>query len=124
MSNSESIGTYLRRERELRKIPLEDISLSTKIHIRSLQALERDDMKALPGPVFTKGFIQSYARTIGLNVEEAVLHFVEQTENGSIPKPTEGKVGWLRPKRWRMQPWLLFVIFLSVIFTAAFLSSR
>lgn len=120
----ESIGSYLRRERELRNIPLEDIARFTKIHMKSLKALEQDDIQSLPGPVFTKGFIQSYARTIGLNVEEAVLHFEAQAEGGTLPKPREGKVGWLKPERWQMRPWLLFVLFLAVVFTVAFLSSR
>lgn len=122
--NMESVGTYLRRERELRRIPLEDVSRTTKIHLRSLEALERDDLQSLPGSVFTKGFIQSYARTIGLNVQDAVLHFEEQAENGALPKGGEARMGWLKPRRWRMRPWLLFVLFLTVVFSAAFLSSR
>ncbi|MBI4124872.1 MAG: helix-turn-helix domain-containing protein [Deltaproteobacteria bacterium] len=124
MSDTESIGTYLRRARELRKIPLEDVSQATKIHIRSLQALERDDIQSLPGPVFTRGFIQSYARTIGLNAQEAVLHFEEQSENGALSQSKTARTGWLKPKRWRMRPWILFVAFLTVVFAAAFLSSR
>ena len=44
-----SFGEELRRERELRQISLREISESTKINVRYLDALERNDFKHLPG---------------------------------------------------------------------------
>ena len=50
----ESIGAYLKRQREMRKISLEEISQTTKISLQCLKALEADDLDALPGSIFAK----------------------------------------------------------------------
>lgn len=74
----ENFGSYLKHERELRGVPLEEISGATKIHIRFLQALEDNRFDDLPGEVFIKGYIRSYADTIGSDVEE-VLNIYEES---------------------------------------------
>ena len=66
----ENFGLYLKHERELRGVPLEEIAGTTKIHIRFLQALENNHFDELPGEVFIKGYIRSYAKTIGSDVDE------------------------------------------------------
>ncbi len=77
-SEPNSFGEYLRRERELRDITLPEISASTKISQRYLQALEQDDDAHLPAAVFIKGFIRNYAIFIGLDPDEAILRYQEQ----------------------------------------------
>jgi len=67
-----SFGENLRREREMRGVSLEEISAATKIGLRFLQALEAEDFAALPGGVFTRSFIRTYAKYLGLD-EEPVL---------------------------------------------------
>ena len=74
----ENFGSYLKHERELRGVPLEEISGATKIHIRFLQALEDNKFEELPGEVFIKGYIRSYADTIGSDVEE-MLNIYEES---------------------------------------------
>ena len=71
----ESFGTRLKREREQRKITLEDISVSTKIGTRFLTALEEDQFDQLPGGIFNKGFVRSYARHLGLDEAQAIADF-------------------------------------------------
>ena len=73
----ENFGSYLKQERELRGVPLEEISSTTKIHIRFLQALEDNRFDELPGEVFIKGYIRSYAKTIGSDVEEMLRAYDE-----------------------------------------------
>src|SRR3954471_6323020 len=65
-----SFGEELRREREIRGISLKEIADATKISKRFLDAIERNDHKTLPAPVFTRGFVREYARYLGLNTEE------------------------------------------------------
>ncbi len=67
-----TFGEELRRERLIRDVSLEEISASTKISIRLLTALEKSDVSKLPAPVFTRGFIRSYARHLGLDPDEMV----------------------------------------------------
>jgi len=68
-------GEELRREREIRGISLKEIADSTKISKRFLEAIERNDHKTLPAPVFTRGFVREYARYLGLNSEEMVNRY-------------------------------------------------
>ncbi|MBT6855750.1 MAG: DUF4115 domain-containing protein [Nitrospina sp.] len=76
----ENFGSYLKHERELRGVPLEEISGTTKIHIRFLRALEENSFDELPGEVFIKGYIRSYANTIGSDVEEMLNIYKESAE--------------------------------------------
>jgi cytoskeletal protein RodZ len=70
-----SFGEELRREREIRGISLKEIADATKISKRFLEAIERNDHRTLPAPVFTRGFIREYARYLGLNADEIVNRY-------------------------------------------------
>jgi len=70
-----SFGEELRREREIRGISLKEIADATKISKRFLEAIERNDHRTLPAPVFTRGFIREYARYLGLNCDEIVNRY-------------------------------------------------
>ena len=61
ISELASFGEELRREREIRGISLKEIADATKISKRFLDAIERNDHKTLPAPVFTRGFVREYA---------------------------------------------------------------
>jgi cytoskeletal protein RodZ len=60
-------GERLRKERESRNITLRDLSEATKINKRYLEALEQNDFDSIPGGVFIRGYIRSYAESIGIN---------------------------------------------------------
>src|SRR6202171_1485692 len=70
-----TFGEELRREREIRGISLKEIADATKISKRFLEAIERNDHKTLPAPVFTRGFVREYSRYLGLNAEEIVNRY-------------------------------------------------
>jgi transcriptional regulator with XRE-family HTH domain len=70
-----SFGEELRREREIRGISLKEIADATKISKRFLEAIERNDHKTLPAPVFTRGFVREYAKYLGLNADEVVNRY-------------------------------------------------
>lgn len=72
-----SFGENLRREREKRKITLDQISQSTKIGTRMLQALEEDKFSQLPGGIFNKGFVRAYARCVGLDEEQTIADYLQ-----------------------------------------------
>lgn len=73
-----TFGETLRRERELRQISLREISEATKINLRYLDSLERDDFRHLPGGVFNKGFVRAYAQFIGIDPETMVTAYLEE----------------------------------------------
>jgi cytoskeleton protein RodZ len=72
-----SFGEKLKQEREKRKITLEQISVSTKIGTRMLQALEEDKFNQLPGGIFNKGFVRAYSRFVGLDEDQTVADYLE-----------------------------------------------
>src|SRR6267378_1300583 len=72
----EPFGTRLKRERELRGITLDDVSLSTKIGKHFLSALEEERFDQLPGGIFSKGFVRAYARHLGIDEEQAVADYL------------------------------------------------
>lgn len=62
-----TFGEQLRRERQLREITLREVAEATKVNLRYLEALERNDFDHLPGGVFNKGFVRAYCEFIGLD---------------------------------------------------------
>ena len=75
-----SFGELLKRERELREVPMEEITLATRIAPRYLEALENEDWNKLPGGVFNRGFVRSIARYLGLD-EESLLSEYDLAHN-------------------------------------------
>ncbi len=69
-------GEELRREREMRDISIREISETTKISTRFLEAIESGDFASLPAPVFTRGFIREYASYLGLEPEDIVDRYM------------------------------------------------
>jgi len=71
----ESPGEYLKREREHRGISLEDIFKATRVPLKHLEALEADNYDSMPHPTFTKGYIRSYCKVLGVDETDAVLRY-------------------------------------------------
>ena len=63
----QDFGGKLREAREGRGISLRQIATSTKISVAALEALERNDVSKLPGGVFSRAFVRSYASEVGLD---------------------------------------------------------
>jgi len=75
---SGGIGSRLREAREARGMSLRHIADATKISMSVLEALERDDISKLPGGIFGRAFVRSYALEVGLDPEEAIADFMAQ----------------------------------------------
>jgi len=67
-----SFGERLKRERELREVSLSELTKSTRISQRFLEALENEEWSQLPGGVFGRGFVRTIAAYLGLD-EETLL---------------------------------------------------
>jgi cytoskeleton protein RodZ len=81
-----AFGDRLRREREMRGITLDEITESTKISRRHLEALEGEHFAQLPGGVFNKGFVRAYARFLGLDEEQAVADYSAASNETPTPE--------------------------------------
>ncbi len=82
-----SFGEKLKLEREKRKISLDEISSTTKIGTRMLQALEEEKFGQLPGGIFNKGFVRAYARVVGLDEDQAVADYLQASGDGPVARP-------------------------------------
>jgi cytoskeletal protein RodZ len=84
-----NFGEKLRRQRESRNITLREISESTKINKRYLEALERNEFDTLPGGVFTKGYIRTFAESIGMDPEPLLEDYRNERRAKGDEDPTE-----------------------------------
>jgi cytoskeletal protein RodZ len=72
---SSSIGATLRHERELRGMSIEEVSRSTRIPASSIERIEADRFDDLPGEVFVRGFLRSYAKALALDADEVLASY-------------------------------------------------
>jgi cytoskeleton protein RodZ len=82
------IGSVFREARNRRKVDLSEVEAATRIRIRYLRAIENEEWEALPGGVYTRGFIRTYASFLGLDGERLADDYRKQAETGgSTPTP-------------------------------------
>ena len=77
-------GSRMRQAREQRGVSLRKIAEATKISVRALEALERNDISQLPGGIFSRAFVRSYAAEIGADPEQTVREFLSQFPHDSV----------------------------------------
>ena len=73
-----NVGARLREAREKKGISLRQIAATTRISVMTLEALERNDLRRLPGGIFTRAFIRAYAAEVGLDPERSIQDFMAQ----------------------------------------------
>jgi cytoskeletal protein RodZ len=86
-------GSRMRQVREERGVTLRQIAHTTKLSVSALEALERNDISRLPGGIFSRAFVRSYAAEIGVDPEQTVRDFVSQFPHESVashPHATSG----------------------------------
>lgn len=70
-----TLGEKLRQAREERGITLSEVAEQTRISSLYLESIENDDYRILPGGIFNKGFVKSYAKYVGVDEQEALLDY-------------------------------------------------
>ena len=84
------VGTRLYRERESQGRSLDEIAAATKIPQRHLEAIEAEDLDALPGVLFTRNFVRQYAVALKLD-PEPLLAALPKVDHASGPLPVAPK---------------------------------
>ena len=77
-------GIRMRRLREERGVSPRQIADVTRISVGVLEALERNDISRLPGGIYGRSFVRSYAIEIGLDPEQTLRDFLVQFPHDSI----------------------------------------
>lgn len=88
-NDSRDVGAELAEARRRKGLSLDELSHRTKIHVLKLLAIERDDMTALHGGVFARGFLRAYAREVGCDPEEIVRRYRAAYEDSAAPTDAE-----------------------------------
>lgn len=70
-----TLGEKLRQAREERGISISEVAEQTRISPHYLDLIEQDDYRTLPGGIFNKGFVKSYAKYVGLDEQEALQDY-------------------------------------------------
>ena len=86
-----TFGEELKRERELRGIGLREVAEATKVNIRYLEAMERDDFEHLPGGVFNRGFVRAFAQFIGVDPDAMVNAYLMQEQAQTAHRGSTGE---------------------------------
>ncbi|MFT5353685.1 MAG: cytoskeletal protein RodZ [Polyangiales bacterium] len=83
------VGETLRSERDLRGISLEEVAQTTRIPLRTLKQMEAERWQDLPGDVFARGFLRSYAQAIGLDARPLLARYeISDASETKVAMPT------------------------------------
>jgi len=72
---TQSLGQKLRAAREAKGLTISEVAEQTRISPMYIESIERDDYKPLPGGIFNKGFVRSFARCVGFDEHEALADY-------------------------------------------------
>jgi cytoskeleton protein RodZ len=117
----QAIGSLLHEKRIAAGLSQADVADKIKLSARQINALEQGRYEELPGHVFIRGFVRSYARALGLDIAPllAKLNEVVPETQTRLPDLHEEKTaihsGYHH--RRRMQ-WILFIIVVLLILIA------
>ena len=75
-----ALGERFRAAREARGLSLSDVAEQIRIRSVYLAAIEDENWNAIGAPVYTRGFLRTYARFLGLESEEVIADFNAATE--------------------------------------------
>jgi cytoskeletal protein RodZ len=76
-----TLGEKLRQAREARGITLSEVADQTRISPLYIESIENDDYRGLPGGIFNKGFVKSFAKYVGVDEQEALQDYAALAGN-------------------------------------------
>lgn len=77
MAKVNGIGDLFKSRRLEKGLTLTDVENETKIRTKYLQAIEEEDFAVIPGKIYLKGFIKTYAKYLHINDNEEINNFLE-----------------------------------------------
>jgi cytoskeletal protein RodZ len=80
--NTETLGEYLRKQRQKMGFSAEDLMREKRISIEVIEALESGQYHLLPGDAYIRGYLRSYAQFLNLEFEELVARYKFETQQG------------------------------------------
>lgn len=113
----ESIGSYLRHARVARAMSVEEVSRATRIPSSAVEKLEGDFFDDLPGEVFVRGFLRSYARAVALSPDDVLARYTSSRRVAvATPVPLSSSGQRTQTKRFGVA---IALVLLLILFTLA-----
>ena len=110
----EDFGSYLKAERELRGVALEELHTKTRIPMHYLQALEKNLFDELPEEVFIRGYIRSFAEVIGANEDEVLSAYIDITK--TAPSIDTNNQNISNQNESTFDPKFIFILTFTILF--------
>src|SRR5262245_57219718 len=92
----QTLGEKLRQAREAKGASISEVAEQTRISPLYIKSIENDDYKPLPGGIFNKGFVKSYAKYVGVDEHEALSDYARLVAEHEIA--TEQPLKVYRPE--------------------------
>ncbi|MGI8470213.1 MAG: helix-turn-helix domain-containing protein [Pyrinomonadaceae bacterium] len=123
-----TLGEKLRQAREARGITIREVAEQTRISALYLEAIENNDYRSLPGGIFNKGFVKSYAKQVGVDEQEALQDYnqlvAEQGEISDEPKSYRPEVLTDERSRSSLLPTIIFAVIILGLMVWGILALR
>lgn len=112
-----TVGQYLRDLREQRKMSVEEVSRATRVPMASVERIETDRFDELPGEVFVRGFLKSYARALRVPADDVLARYTASRRVAWVtPLPIAAPS---KPARGRRLGVAVAFVLLLILFTLA-----
>lgn len=113
----QTVGNYLRQQREAKGMSIEEVARATRVPMSSVERLESDQFDELPGEVFVRGFMKSYARAVSLDSDDVLARYTASRRVAWVtPLPISSPT---RPARTRRFGVAIAFVLLLILFTLA-----
>jgi cytoskeletal protein RodZ len=110
-----SLGERFRAAREQRGLTLSEVAEHLRIRSVYLAAIEDENWSAIGAPVYTRGFLRTYARYLGLDPEEAVTEFNRAAGAATTPEPSSLLISAREPRSLGPLIWIASAVALALI---------
>jgi len=118
--SQETIGSFLKRQRELRQMSQAEVARVTRIPGSTLESIECDRFDELPGEVFARGFLKSYAQAVGVVPAEVLARYTSRRRVAFVtPLPMTSSVQATRTGQSRRFGVAIAFVLLLILFTLA-----
>ena len=115
-----STGARLRRARLEAGQTLDQVSESTKIPLWILHSIERDDFSQVPGGIFIRGYLSSFARAVRVDTNEILTsHFGPPPDAVPAPAPEVRRPGYTGTPLWQVAALIALIIATAVVWRNA-----
>jgi len=122
--NKLSFGLYLARCRQERGLSIEQVAAELKLGVRLLSAMENENIAELPDPVYTRGFLRSYAGLVGADAAWVVSDYQQTLSMLRATHRTEKQIRREQSLFWRRLSGVGGVVLTVMISTILVLSSN